>query len=174
MKVPSRSSSIPIRRSKPRRPSNVLKKWTKTAVLQELKKLADPRIRAKRAHFGANVLNSYGISTPALHLLARRIGKDHNLASELWSSGIHEARILAALIGEPDKITAAHMERWAHDFDSWDAVDAVCCYLYAAATTAWDKVYDWSSRRGEFQKRAAFSLAAYLSYKDRAAGDERF
>jgi 3-methyladenine DNA glycosylase AlkD len=174
MKVPSPSSSIPIRPSKRPRPPENLGTWTKTAVLRELKKLADPRVRAKQKYFGINVGKAYGLSTPALHALARHIGKDQRLANELWSSGIHEARILGALIGESDKITAAHMERWARDFDSWDAVDAVCCYLYAGARPAWDKAYAWSRRRGEFQKRAAFSLVAYLCYKDRAAKDGRF
>ena len=174
MKVRSRSSSIPTRRSKPERRSNIPKRWTKTALLRKLKQLADAKRGAKLECFGVNVVKADGISTPALHALARRIGKNQKLANELWSSGIHEARILAALIGEPDKITAAQMERWARDFDSWDVVDAACCYLFAGAKPAWDKVYEWSSRRGEFQKRAAFSLAAYLGYKDRAAGDQQF
>jgi 3-methyladenine DNA glycosylase AlkD len=96
------------------------------------------------------------------------------LAEQLWSSGIHEARILATLIGEAEKVTPAQMERWVRDFDSWDVVDAACCYLYAAARPAWEKVYEWSDRRAEFEKRAAFSLAAYLSYKDKGATDARF
>jgi len=109
-----------------------------------------------------------------LHSLARHIGRDQVLAEELWSSGVHEARILAALVGEAEKITSAQMERWVRDFDSWDVVDSACCYLYAGAKPAWKKIYEWSKRRGEFEKRAAFSLAAYLSYKDKAAPDTRF
>ena len=109
-----------------------------------------------------------------LHTFARHIGKNQALAEQLWSSGIHEARILAALIGESEKITAAQMERWVRGFDSWDVVDTACCYLYAAAKPAWDKIYKWSNRREEFEKRAAFSLAAYLSYKDKDAEDAQF
>ena len=66
------------------------------------------------------------------------------------------------------------MERWVRDFDSWDVVDAACCHLYAHAKPAWNKVAAWSRRREEFVKRAAFSLMAYLSYKDKAAADARF
>jgi 3-methyladenine DNA glycosylase AlkD len=148
--------------------------WTKVEVLRELKSVADPKVRAKLSYFGINVPKAYGISTPVLHAFARHIGKDQSLAEELWSSRIHEARILATLIGESEKITAAQMERWVREFDSWDVVDAACCYLYADARPAWDKVHEWSSRRPEFEKRAAFSLAAYLSYKDKTAGDARF
>jgi 3-methyladenine DNA glycosylase AlkD len=174
MKDRSQSSSTPTKRSKSARSGRIAERWTKTAVLRELKEVADPRVREKMAYFGVNVPNAHGISAPVLHAFARHIGKDHELAEELWSSGIHEARILATLIGEPEKVTAAQMERWVRDFDSWDVVDAACCYLYASAAPAWDKIYEWSSRSKEYEKRAAFSLAAYLSYKDKASPDARF
>lgn len=174
MKGPSRSSSTPIKRSDVIGPSKSVKKWTSARVLCELKKLADPKVRAKLAYFGIKESKAYGISTPVLHKFARHIGKDQALAEQLWLSGIHEAKTLATLVGEPEKITAAQMERWVHAFDSWDVVDAACCYLYAAAKPAWDKIHQWSGRRAEFEKRAAFSLAAYLSYKDKVAENEKF
>jgi 3-methyladenine DNA glycosylase AlkD len=174
MKVRSRSSSIPTKRSSSARRSKATRKWTRAEVLSELKKHADPKARAQLAYFGVNVPKAYGISAPVLHAFARYIGKDQALAEELWSSGIHEARILAPLIGSSEQITSAQMERWVRDFNSWDVVDTVCCYLYAAAKPAWDKIYEWSNRSAEFEKRAAFSLAAYLSYKDKSAGDAQF
>jgi len=174
MKGRSQSSSTPTRRSNPARRSKTNKKWTKAAALHELRELADPKVRRKLPYFGVNVPKAYGISAPVLNALARHIGRDQQLAEQLWSSGIHEAKILAALIGESEKVTATQMERWVRDFDSWDVVDAACCYLYAAAKPAWDKIHEWSTRRGEFPKRAAFSLAAYLSYKDKDAEDARF
>jgi 3-methyladenine DNA glycosylase AlkD len=139
-----------------------------------LKALANPEVRAKMAYFGVNVPKAHGISVPVLHKFAKQVGKDHQLAQQLWESGIHEARILATLIGESGKVTAAEMERWVRDFDSWDIVDAACCYLYAEARPAWSKVEQWSRRREEFVKRASFSLMAYLSYKNKTASDERF
>ena len=125
-------------------------------------------------YFGVKVPKAHGISAPVLHTFARHIGKNQHLAEQLWSSGVHEAKILAALIGEAHKITSAQMERWVRDFHSWDVVDSACCYLYAHAKPAWEKIYTWSSRRPEFQKRAAFSMAAYLSYKDKEANDRKF
>ena len=174
MKAPSQSSSTPIKRSSSARRAKPTPEWTKAAVLRELKKLADPKVRAKLPYFGVNVPKAHGISAPVLHKFARHLGRNQALAEELWSTGIHEARILAALIGEPEKITAAQMERWVREFDSWDVVDTACCYLYAAAKPAWGKIHEWSSRSAEFEKRAAFSLAAYLSYKDKSAEDARF
>jgi len=174
MKGRSRSSSIQTRRSKATQWGTREPGWTQALVLQELKSLADPAVRAKMAYFGVDVPKAHGISTPVLHGLARQIGKNHSLSRELWKTGFHEARILATLIGEPERVTEMEMEQWARDFDSWDLVDAACCYLYAQARPAWKKAESWSRRREEFAKRAAFSLMAYLAYKDKAASDGQF
>jgi 3-methyladenine DNA glycosylase AlkD len=53
-------------------------------------------------------------------------------------------------------------------------VDAACCYLFAHAKPVWKKTSEWSHRKEEFVKRAAFSLMAYLAYKDKAAPNARF
>jgi 3-methyladenine DNA glycosylase AlkD len=174
MKVPLRSSSTPTKPSKQRQREGSRPQWTKAQVLRELKALADRRVRQKMAYFGVDVQNAHGISAPVLHNLAKQIGKNHKLAEQLWNTGNHEARILATLIGEPERVTAAQMDRWAKEFDSWDVVDAACCYLFASASPAWHMIYDWSERRPEFEKRGAFSLAAYLSYKDKQAPDAHF
>jgi 3-methyladenine DNA glycosylase AlkD len=174
MKARSRFSSTPTKRSRQSLSRKKVVPWTKAAVLRELRGLADPKVRAKMVYFGVNVPKAHGISTPVLQQFARHIGKDHRLAQELWMTGIHEARILATFIGEPEKVTAAEMERWVRDFNSWDIVDAACCYLYAHTKFAWKKAAEWSRRSAEFEKRAAFSLVAYLSYKDKKAPDARF
>jgi 3-methyladenine DNA glycosylase AlkD len=174
MKGRSRSSSTPTKRFKQSPAKKAAPRWTCAAILRELKGLADPKVRAKMAYFGVNVPQAHGISAPLLHRFAKHIGKDHRLARELWLSGIHEARILATLIGVPEKVNRAEMERWVRDFDSWDIVDRACCYLYAYTRLAWKMAFAWSRRREEFVKRASFSLAAYLSYKDTGTPDARF
>jgi len=174
MKARSQSSSTPKKRSRGKRAAKSAEVWTKDAVLRELKSVADPKVRAKMAYFGVQVPHAHGISAPVLHSFAKHIGKNHELAEQLWSSGIHEAKILATLIGEPAKVTSAQMDRWVRDFDAWDVVDAACCYLYAYASPAWSKLESWSRRKEEFAKRAAFSLAAYLAYKDKTSPDSRF
>jgi 3-methyladenine DNA glycosylase AlkD len=142
--------------------------------LRELKSRANARWRAKMAYFGVHVPKAHGISAPVLHRLAKQTGKNHRLARELWLTGVHEARILATLIGEAEKVNATEMDRWARDFNSWDIVDSACCYLYAHSRLAWKMAGAWSYRREEFVKRASFSLVAYLSYKDTTASDGRF
>ena len=66
-------------------------------VLNQLKAQADPEAVAGMARFGINPESTYGISIPNLRQMAKQIGQDHTLAEQLWSSGIHEARILACM-----------------------------------------------------------------------------
>lgn len=124
------------------------------------------------ARFGISISKAMGgISTPVLKKLAKEIGKDHDLAQELWSTGIHEAQHLAALIAEPGKVTKEQMERWASEFDSWDLVDGSCLYLFVKTPFAYHQAVEWSKRSEEFVKRAAFSLMAALAVHDKAASD---
>jgi 3-methyladenine DNA glycosylase AlkD len=143
-------------------------------ILKRLDALANPAIAAGMARFGSKPKKALGISAPNLRQLAKEIGRDHRLALRLWNSGIHEARILASLIDEPEKVTEAQMERWVKDFDSWDVCDACCCNLFDKAPVAYQKAAAWSRRKEEFVKRAGFSLVAYLAVHDKKAKDEQF
>jgi 3-methyladenine DNA glycosylase AlkD len=126
------------------------------------------------ARFGISSKNTYGVSIPLLRGMGKKIGKDHKLAQELWASGIHEARILAALIDDPKQVTEKQMESWVKDFESWDVCDQVCMNLFDKTEFAWKNVREWSNRDEEFVKRAAFALIASLASHDKKASDAEF
>lgn len=141
-------------------------------ILKELKALANPANVEGMARFGINPANTYGVSIPVLRKMARDAGKDHALALELWSSGIHEARLLAGLVDDPKQVTEAQMEAWVAEFDSWDVCDQVCSNLFDRTSFAYAKAFEWSERQPEFVKRAGFVLMAALAVHDKAAPDE--
>jgi 3-methyladenine DNA glycosylase AlkD len=143
-------------------------------ILHHLKSLRNPRNVAGMARLGINPRYAYGISIPTLRRIARQAGKDHRLAQELWKSGIHEARILAALVDAPEQATEAQMERWVKDFDSWDVCDQVCSNLFDKTRFAHRKAVEWSKRDEEFVKRAGFVLMAALAVHDKSAPDAAF
>jgi 3-methyladenine DNA glycosylase AlkD len=143
-------------------------------VLRQLKSLANPENVAGMARYGINTESVLGISIYTLRPIAREIGKNHKLALQLWASGIHEARILASMIGDPEKLTQEQMEDWVKDFDSWDVCDQVCSNLFDRTVFAHDKAIEWSHREEEFVKRAGFALMAALAVHDKRAPDEAF
>jgi len=69
------------------------------------------------------------------------------LALKLWDTGVHDARILAGMIDEPEKVTAAQMNRWVRDFDNWIVCDGTCCHLFVFAGAAWDRAREWNEAR---------------------------
>lgn len=136
--------------------------------------MGSERNRAGMARFGINTDDALGISVTDLRKVARSLGHDHRLAAGLWRSGIHEARILAALVDEPDKVTEAQADRWVRAFDSWDLCDQVCANLFDRTPFAFAKAKEWARREPEFQRRAGFALMAALAWHDKSASDEAF
>jgi 3-methyladenine DNA glycosylase AlkD len=143
-------------------------------IVRELKSMANPKNVEGMARFGIRSKDTLGISIYDLRPMAKRIGRDHRIAGELWSTGIHEARLLAGFIDEPEKVTERQMEAWASDFDSWDVVDQVCSSLFDQTEFAYAKAVEWSKREEEFVKRAGFVLMAALSVHDKDAEDGVF
>jgi 3-methyladenine DNA glycosylase AlkD len=143
-------------------------------VLGKLRSKARPDQLEGMAKYGMATERRLGVSVPDMRKLAKETGKDHMLALELWKTGIAEARIVAALVDEPDKLAEQQMEDWVKDIDSWDVCDQVCMNLFEKSPLAWKKIIDWSGREEEFVKRTAFSLIACLVWHDRTAGDEKF
>src|SRR5882672_10571896 len=175
MKARSRSSSTPAKRSK-RSPfrQDANEKWSCARALRELRSLGEQRNIDGMARYGIRAKVVYGVAKPKMDELARRIGRDHELALELWDTGVHDARILAGMIDVPEQVTSKQMDRWVRDFDNWDVCDGTCCHLFVFAEPAWKKAIKWSGRNEEFIKRAGFALMAYLAYRDKTAVHAKF
>ncbi len=143
-------------------------------VIAELRSMGDSQAAAGMARYGIKADRALGISIPDLQGLAKTLGKSHKLAQRLWSCGIHEARILACMIDEPQQVTEAQLERWVIEFDSWDVCDQCCNRLIRKTEFARQKSLDWARRPEEFVKRAGFVLMAVLAVHEKKAADKQF
>jgi 3-methyladenine DNA glycosylase AlkD len=126
------------------------------------------------ARFGINPERALGVRIPDLRRLAGELGPSHALALALWRTGVHEARILASMVDEPERVTERQMERWVKDFDAWDLCDQVCGNLFDRTSFATEKAHAWAGRSEEFVKRAGFALMAWRAVHDRDAPDRVF
>jgi 3-methyladenine DNA glycosylase AlkD len=143
-------------------------------IMDELRHRADPNAVAGMARFGIQTGMALGVSIPQLREVAKQVGTNHELAQELWQTGIHEARILASMIDDPEKVSEDQMESWAMDFDSWDVVDGCCGNLFDKTEFAIRKAHEWSKRKEEYIKRAGFVLMAEMAVHDKKALDKTF
>ena len=145
------------------------------AALAWLEEHSSPKIRDEMLpRYGINAPKAFGVSVANLHKLAKIVGRNHEFALALWETGWYEARMLAALVDKPERVTPSQMDKWCRDFDNWGICDTVCFHLFDRVPHAYGKVEQWARRRDEFVRRGAFALMASLALHDKQASDENF
>jgi 3-methyladenine DNA glycosylase AlkD len=143
-------------------------------ILATFERLGTKRNREGMARYAITAPKVFGVSVATIRDIGKRTGRSHELAEALWKTGWYEARMLAPFVDEPARVTPAQMDRWARDFDNWAICDALCFHLFDRTPHAWRKIGQWSGRRAEFVKRAAFALLASVALHDRTAPDAPF
>lgn len=143
-------------------------------VVAWLQRNGSKQTRDGMARYAIPSDKAFGVPVGTMQRHAKQLGRNHELAMALWKTGWYEARMIAASLGEPARLTSAEMDQWCRDFDNWAVCDHACFHLFDRSPHAWRKVVAWSGRRGEFQKRAAFALLASLALHDKEASDEKF
>lgn len=143
-------------------------------IIEQIKKLSSPKAKAAQEYFGITSSNRFGLTTPQMRAVAKKIGKNHALALQLWETGSHEARHIAIFIADPQQVTETLMEQWLKDFNSWDIVDNCCGTLFDKTPIAYKKTIEWTLRKKEFEKRAGFVMMAELAVHDKKSADEKF
>jgi len=126
------------------------------------------------ARVGIAVDRALGVSIPDLRRTARPHRCDHELALDLWATGIHEARILASMVDDPEQVSRAQMDDWVADFDSWDLCDQVCNNLFRSVAAVDQAARTWARRRDAYVKRAAFTIVAVQAVHDTDRPDPYF
>jgi 3-methyladenine DNA glycosylase AlkD len=143
-------------------------------VLGLLRKQGTRRTIDEMARYGIEAERAFGVPMGTLLELKKRLGTDHALSLALWKSGWYEARLLAALVGDPRRVTRRQMDVWAAGFENWGDCDTVCFKLFDRSPFAWEKARQWAASPREFVKRGAFALMACLALHDKAAPDKNF
>lgn len=144
-------------------------------IIARLRGLRNPRNIEGMRRFGLVTRHEQlGLSVAALRDLGRPYCRDHDLALQLWESGVSEAMVLAAVIDDPKQVTRGQMERWVRDCDNWGLTDALCFGLFDRTPFAEVKAHAWSQRKAEFVKRSGFALMAGMAVHRKELPDETF
>jgi 3-methyladenine DNA glycosylase AlkD len=146
---------------------------TAAAVVDELRAVADPARLPGMARVGIRVDRALGVSVPQIRRIAKRAGTDQRLAEELWSTQIHEARMVAGLVADPTTLSLTRMRSWAKDIDSWDLGDLLAD-TFAQGPHAERLVDEFLRARHGFTKRCAFAMIARFAVSDRERSDAAF
>lgn len=143
------------------------------SVIAELRRRADPSRKPGMARVGIDVSQALGVSMPNIRAVAKTCGVDHALALGLWETEIHEARILATLVADPEALTEVQRERWVLDITSWDLCDSAAD-LFGRTPAQADAIDTWARLPEPFVKRCAFSMIARRAVWAKQAPDREF
>lgn len=145
---------------------------TANEIIIELQSSADEKNKAGMKRFAVGNDTALGIKLPVLREMAKHLKNNHELAIELWNTGIHEAMLIASMIADPKKITKQQMDTWTHQFYSWDICDQCCMNLFHKADFALEKAFEYTHAKEEFVKRAGFAIMVSYSVHHKKAPDE--
>ncbi|MCL5093585.1 MAG: DNA alkylation repair protein [Patescibacteria group bacterium] len=143
-------------------------------IIKRLKSQANPKNVEGMARFGIKADKAFGVSLSTLRKMAKEIGKDHELALELWNSDWHEVKMLTGLIDDPKLVTEKQMDVWVSNFDSWDICDTICGSLFDKVPFCYKKALSYTKNKREFVKRAGFVIYAWAAVHDKKEPDETF
>lgn len=128
----------------------------------------------KEQKFGIKSNNSLGIYHKELKMIAKEIGKDNELALQLFDSGIYEGRLLCSKMFKPKDVTEPLMEKWVKTFENWEICDSFSMGLFSKSRFALTKIVAWTERKQEFEKRAGFATMAAYCMADKKSENELF
>lgn len=130
-------------------------------VMDALEAEGSAQTRKIYARHGANE-PMFGVSYAALGTLAKRVGRDHELALTLWATGNHDARQLAAKIADPEAMTVGVANDWARDADCYITAGALAGVV-AVSPLARCRSDVWRDRRGEWVAAAGWGIVAHTA-----------
>ncbi len=138
-------------------------------LMQELKTFGSEQTRKTYRRHGIQG-EMYGVSYAALGMLKKKIKIDHELATQLWKSGNHDARVLATMVADPAKGVAL-LEEWVKDLNSYAICDAVAAFAVQTAIDA-KKIEKWMKSTDELTASFGWTLFARLARADARFSDE--
>ena len=120
-------------------------------------------------------LSSYGIGLTVHRKLAKKVGRDHDLALALWQTTNYDAKVISLLIDEPKKLTRTQIEEQVeslgiglltHVFSSCDAT-------LPRAPFAFELAQEWLVHTDPIRRRCAYGLIYEFSKKHSKKDNEK-
>jgi 3-methyladenine DNA glycosylase AlkD len=120
---------------------------------------------------------SYGMGLTVHRKLAKQVGKNHDLALELWNSDYYDAKVISVLIDDPKLITQEQMEAQVEDIDFGYMVHVYSACGAPVAKTPFiaEVALKWAKSSNSVKRRCANGFVYELSkLKTKKAPDDAY
>ena len=122
-------------------------------------------------------LKSFGIGLTVLRKLAKKIGRNRELAQELWKSDYYDAKIISLLIDDPKQITPEQAEKQVEQLDGGhlEHVFSSCDATLAKTSFTRELADKWIASKDKPRIRCGYGLLYELSKsKKKSAPDNSY
>ncbi len=143
-------------------------------MLRRIKRFSSPAFKKQMSErFGIQTDKAVGTSVTTLRLLVKGLPRpDQELAEALWGTGVHEARMMASMLADPQQMTREKLDAWVRELNSWDICDLCCANLFAKVKNPLKLAERWIRREEEFVRRAGFATLCVLAAPRAKTKDE--
>lgn len=107
----------------------------------------------------------FGVKFGDLKPLAKKIGPNHQLALELWDTENTDARSLALLIAEPEKLTESQADKWTKH-SKYYMVSSMIAGVIARSPLGIKKYNEYTKNDGEYVKQTGYNIISELVKSD--------
>lgn len=115
----------------------------------------------------------FGVSFADLGKLKKKIQTDHELAKALWKTGVHDARILALMVADPQQADETLVTGWGGDLGNDVVTDYFADYVFQTPLTR-QKMEAWTQAEDEWLGQAGWRLVAKCAMQDSSLPDSFF
>lgn len=105
---------------------------------------------------------NWGASIPMLYEKAQEIGKNYDLAIELWKENVRECKILATMLMPADQMLPEVVDIWMEQTDSQEIAEQAAFNLYQHLPYAADKAFQWLASDKELYQLCGYHILTRL------------
>jgi 3-methyladenine DNA glycosylase AlkD len=108
----------------------------------------------------------FGVKVEDLKKIQKRVKKNYELSKELFNTGNSDAMYLAGLIAEPQKMTKAELEDWAHKAYWYMISEYTVAWVTSESKYAMELGLEWIDSDVERIATSGWStLSSFISFK---------
>ena len=131
-------------------------------IKQSFRQLMDGMTAQSMRDKGVEYKLNWGASIPMLRDMAAEIGKDYELAIELWKADVRECKILATMVMPADRMLPEVVDIWMEQTTSQEIAEQAAFNLYQYLPYAPAKAYQWIAFDKELYQLCGFHILTRL------------
>ena len=131
-------------------------------IKQSFRQLMDGKTAQSMRDKGLDYKLNWGASIPMLREKAEEIGKDYDLAIELWKADVRECKILATMVMPAERMLPEVVDIWMEQTTSQEIAEQAAFNLYQNLPYAPEKAYQWIASDKELEQLCGFHILSRL------------